>query len=247
MDQQGRGMGAIRAVFFDVGGTLVYPHPSFPGVIARVLAQHGFPVPEEQIAALEPIVLAEMATLHAAGGGFTRSEAESRQFWHGLYCRFLDHLGIPAGGDLPRHLYDEFIKYETYRLYPDTLPALEALRARGVALGIISNWESWLEPLLLHLEIHGFFAATAISGHHGVEKPDPRIFELAVASLGVPPAEAAHVGDSVRHDVEGARRAGLVPVLIDRRGQRDGGDYLCISDLRQLPAVLGLDVPVSER
>jgi putative hydrolase of the HAD superfamily len=138
-------------------------------------------------------------------------------------------------------LYDEFIKYETYRLYPDVLPALEALRERGVALGIISNWEGWLESLLLHLQIRDFFATTTISGHHGVEKPDPRIFELALRGLGVAPAEAAHVGDSVPHDVEGARRAGLLPVLIDRHGAHGRREYLRIADLRELPAALGLD------
>jgi len=234
-------MSAIRAVFFDVGGTLVYPHPSFAGVIARVLADHGFAVAESAVAALEPVVLEEMAALHAAGGGFTRSEAESRQFWLGLYRRFLVHLGLPADGALASRLYDEFIQYETYRLYPDVLPALAALRAHGVALGIISNWEGWLESLLLHLQIRDFFAASVISGHHGVEKPDPRIFELALRGLDVAPAEAAHVGDSVAHDVEGARRAGLLPVLIDRQGARAGGEYLRITDLRELPAVLGLD------
>src|SRR5215213_7251244 len=202
-------MSEICAVFFDIGGTLVYPHPSFAGIIARVLGEHGVRATEEQIAALEPRVFEEIDRHQAAGGTFTRSDDESRQFWYSIYALFLEHLGVAEPGELPKRLYDEFIKYETYRLYPDTLPALQALRARGVQLGVISNWEGWLEPLMLHLEIHVFFDAHTISGHHGIEKPDPRIFQIALDSLGVRADQAAHVGDSISADVVGARQAGL--------------------------------------
>jgi putative hydrolase of the HAD superfamily len=236
-------MSQIRAVFFDVGGTLAYPHPSFHAVIARVLGEHGIHVTPEAVRAAEPEVWEAVEAYQQQGGYFTRSDEESRRFWYWIYETFLRLLGVPAARDLPCRLYDEFIKYETYRLYPDTLPALEALRARGVRLGVISNWEEWLEQLLLHLDIRAYFAATIISGRAGIEKPDPRIFALALDSLGVAPAEAAHVGDSLRHDVEGARRAGLRPVLVDREGQAAAGDYLRVTDLTQLPAVLGLPAP----
>lgn len=233
-------MSPIRAVFFDVGGTLAYPHPSFHAVIARVLGEHGVSVTADQVRAAEPKVWEAVERYWARGGNFTRSDAESRRFWYWVYETFLRLLGEPNPGDLPQRLYAEFIRHETYRLYPDSLPALEALRARGVLLGVISNWEEWLEQLLLHLEIHTYFTARTISGTAGVEKPDPRIFALALESLGVAPEEAAHVGDSVRHDVEGARRAGLTPVLIDRLGEHPPGDYLRVTDLAHLPAVLGL-------
>ncbi|HEY7064234.1 MAG TPA: HAD-IA family hydrolase [Chloroflexota bacterium] len=233
-------MSPIRAVFFDVGGTLAYPHPSFHAVIARVLGEHGVHVTAEQVRAAEPKVWGAVETYWARGGNFTRSDAESRRFWYWVYETFLRLLGEDDPRDLPQRLYAEFIRHETYRLYPDSLPALEALRARGVRLGVISNWEEWLEQLLLHLEIHTFFAARTISGTTGIEKPDPRIFALALESLGVAPEEAAHVGDSVRHDVEGARRAGLTPVLIDRENAQPPGDYLRVADLTHLPAVLGL-------
>ena len=186
-------------------------------------------------------------TYQQQGGYFTRSDAESRQFWYWVYATFLELLGVSEPGDLPRKLYGEFVKHETYRLYADSLPALRALRERGVLLGVISNWEDWLEQLLGHLEIDAFFAATVISGRAGVEKPDPRIFALALESLGLAPHEAVHVGDSVRHDVEGARGAGLLPVLVDRLGQQPPGDYLCVADLTHLPDLLGLDGPSAPR
>jgi putative hydrolase of the HAD superfamily len=236
----------IRAVFFDVGGTLAYPHPSFHGVIARVLADHGVRATAEQVAAVEPQVWQAIDEYWAGGGNFTRTDAESRRFWYWVYETFLRLLGVPEPGDLPQRLYAEFIRHDTYRLYPDSLPALEALRARGVLLGVISNWEEWLEQLLLHLEIHTYFQSTTISGRAGLEKPDPRIFALALESLGVAPEEAAHVGDSVRHDVAGARAAGLLPVLIDRGGNVPPGDYLRVTDLTDLPAALGLpDLPAA--
>ncbi len=237
-------MSPIRAVFFDVGGTLAYPHPSFHAVIARVLAEHGVATTAERVAAVEPAVWQAIDAYWQQGGYFTRSEAESRRFWYWVYETFLHLLGVADAGDLPQRLYAEFVKHETYRLYADSLPALEALRARGLRLGVISNWEEWLEQLLLHLEIHTFFASTTISGRTGLEKPDPRIFAQALDSLGVAPNEAAHVGDSLRHDVEGARAAGILPVLIDREGKLPPGDYLRVTDLTHLPEALGLDGPL---
>jgi putative hydrolase of the HAD superfamily len=236
-------MSQIRAVFFDVGGTLAYPHPSFHGVIARVLAEHGVQLSAAQVAAIEPEVWKAINSYWQQGGNFTRSDAESRQFWYWVYGTFLKLLGVPQPGDLPERLYGEFIKHDTYRLYADSLPTLDALRARGLLLGVISNWEEWLEQLLLHLEIHTYFASTTISGRAGLEKPDPRIFALALESLGVAAEEAVHVGDSLHHDVEGARAAGLLPVLIDREGQAPPGDYLRVADLTHLPDVLGLGGP----
>ena len=233
-------MSPIRAVFFDVGATLAYPHPSFHAVIARVLGEHGVEVTAEQVLAAEPKVWEAVESYQRQGGYFTRSDEESRQFWYWIYETFLRLLGVPEPRDLPQRLYGEFIRHETYRLYPDSLPALQALHQRGVLLGVISNWEEWLEQLLLHLEIARYFGVTIISGVHGVEKPDPRIFALALDRLGVTAAESAHVGDSVRHDVEGARNAGLTPVLIDRLGTAPEGDYLRVTDLTHLPAVLDL-------
>jgi putative hydrolase of the HAD superfamily len=233
-------MSLIRAVFFDVGATLAYPHPSFHAVIARVLGEHGVHVTAAQVLAAEPEVWQAVEQYQRQGGYFTRTDDESRQFWYWIYETFLHLLGVADPRDLPQRLYTEFVKHETYRLYPDSLPALEALHARGVRLGVISNWEEWLEQLLLHLDIARYFDATIISGVHGIEKPDPRIFALALERLGVTAAEAAHVGDSVRHDVEGARNAGLTPVLIDRQGTVPAGDFLRVTDLTDLPAVLHL-------
>src|SRR5438105_4464259 len=141
-------MSPIRAVFFDVGGTLAYPHPSFHGVIARVLREHGVQVTAEQVATVEPAVWQAIDDYWAGGGNFTRSDAESRQFWYWVYATFLRLLGTDEPGDLPQRLYTEFIKHDTYRLYADSLPALRALHDRGLRLGVISNWEEWLEQLL---------------------------------------------------------------------------------------------------
>ena len=107
----------------------------------------------------------------ARGSNFTRSDAESRRFWYWVYETFCSYLGQPEPGDLPQRLYAEFIRNETYRLYPDSLPALEALRQRGVLLGVISNWEEWLEQLLLHLEIHTYFTSRTIPGPRASRSP----------------------------------------------------------------------------
>jgi len=82
------------------------------------------------------------------------------------------------------------------------------LRARQVPVGIISNSEGHLAELVEELGQHALFVAVIDTGRVGVDKPDPRIFELAAKALGVPLSEIVHVGDAWEADVMGARAAG---------------------------------------
>ena len=123
---------------------------------------------------------------------------------------------------------------------------LARLEAAGLQLGIVSNFEEWLERLLEQLGVTRFFDVRIISGVEGVEKPDPRIFRLALERTGVEPHESAYVGDNPEFDTEPAEALGMLGVLIDRRGRFPDHPGPRIATLDDLPAVLGLGEPGRE-
>ncbi|MEA2640180.1 MAG: putative hydrolase of the superfamily [Chloroflexota bacterium] len=242
----------IRAVFFDVGGTLAYPHPSFHGLMAEVCQAHGLMVTPEDAAHAEVGVWEKIARREDAGRGYSASFERSREFWLWVYRTFLEDLGFPeaAQSPLPERLWQTFTRLESYRLFEDSLPTLQAVSGRGLILGVISNWEEWLERLIAGLGIAEFFDVVVISGVHGIEKPDPAIFQLALEKAGVRPEEAIHIGDSPRDDVEGALAVGMRAVLLDRKqaglmptwGQKNAmGAATTVRSLLELPALLGIE------
>jgi len=210
----------VRAVFLDVGGTLAYPHPSFHGLIAQVCQANGLAVKPEEAERAEPAVWARIAERDDVGRGFSVSADKSQAFWLFVYRSFLTELGHPAAAetDLPQRLLDTFVRLENYRLYDDALPALDALRGTEVTLGVLSNWEEWLERLMVSLGIREYFDFAVISGLTGHEKPDREIFLAALEAAGTRPDESVHVGDSLKDDVAGAQAVGIRGVLLDRRG-----------------------------
>lgn len=106
---------------------------------------------------------------------------------------------------------------------PDGLgPALDAIRARGVKVAIISNSEGMLEGLFRDLGIRDHFDLIVDSGIVGVEKPDPRIFRFALDRFSIPPERALHLGDIYATDIVGARAAGIRCALIDPYGHYEG-------------------------
>ena len=117
---------------------------------------------------------------------------------------------------------------------PTPLPALDALERAGVVLAVVSNWDCSLPDVLAELGVADRFAAICTSAGVGAAKPDPAIFLHALGILGVPPARALHCGDSPEADCEGARRAGLRGVLIDRRGIAPAGPCRRIRTLVEL-------------
>jgi putative hydrolase of the HAD superfamily len=211
-------LAGIRMVFFDIGGTLAYPHPSFNGLIAQVCQANGLEVTADQTGRVEPIVWQHIARRKDAGRGFSLSTDDSREFWLWVYRTYLTEMGHPsaAEGDLPYELLTTFMRTDSYRLYDDVIPTLRKLRDAGFPMGVISNWEAWLDRLLVDLTIHEYFDVMVVSGTVGIEKPDPQIFRMALGEAGVRPEESVHVGDSPAHDVAGAEAVGIRGILLDR-------------------------------
>ncbi|MDQ3991275.1 MAG: HAD-IA family hydrolase [Actinomycetota bacterium] len=235
----------VTAVLFDAGETLVYPHPSFAELFTEILRGEG--------RAVDPAVVIDVMAEYSSRltprvdseeppEPWSTSPERSRTFWFGIYDSFLGRVGIHEDHQrLSERLYEAFSDPANYRLHGDAVPVLERLEAAGTPMGLVSNFEEWLELLLEGLDVARYFPVRVISGVVGVEKPDPRIFAMALQRLGVRAEESAYVGDHPYFDVAAARRAGMVPVLIDRGGRHPDVDAIRITSLEELPDALGLD------
>jgi putative hydrolase of the HAD superfamily len=217
-------------VFLDALGTLVELQPPAPRLRA-LLAERGFEISLEQA---ERGFVAEITYYleHHLEGSDRAALEDLRdrcavELMRGLEVEGLDHATA-------REAMLASLSFVPFAEVPD---ALAALRAAGHRLLVVSNWDcslpEWLGPagLLEHVE------AVVSSGEAGVAKPDPRIFERALALAGARPREVVHVGDSLDNDVAGARAAGLRAILVARDGEAPAG-VEAIPSLSDLPALL---------
>jgi len=208
-------MKPYRAVFLDVGDTLMRPNPSWEHVYAMAFEEVGIHVTVED---LQRALRA--AYRHGGWGlndGFEPSEAVTFQRTMEIDQMALSELGIgPMPESFFRRLSELFMVTSHWHVFPDVYDALRELRRRGLILATLSNWV-WNLPELLHaLDLVRHFDFIAASARIGFEKPHPRIFEWALDRAGVGADEAVHVGDHPDADVRGALAAGMDAVLIDR-------------------------------
>jgi putative hydrolase of the HAD superfamily len=198
----------IQAVTFDVGGTLIQPWPSVGHVYAEVAANHGIAnLPHDGL------------QRRFATAFYRRARAiHSAKEW----AEIVDETFAGLTAELPSRtffpeLYERFAQPGAWRIYPDVEPTLAALAGRGLKLGVVSNWDDRLRPLLHALGLARDLETIVVSCEIGASKPAPAIFQKAVEQLGVPPYAILHVGDSFEMDVQGARAAGLKAVQIERK------------------------------
>jgi REG-2-like HAD superfamily hydrolase len=209
-------MTPLRAVFLDIGDTVMRPNPSWEHIYALAFEEHGVEVELEQLRD------ALRAAYHHGGwgfeGGFEASEETSFRRTVEIDQAAIAELGVgPMPESFFRRLSELFMLVSSWHVFPDTLPALDALKERGLRVGAVSNW-MWQLPELLHsLELVSHFDFIAASARIGFEKPHPQIFRYALEQVGVEPGEVVHVGDHLDADVAGAQAVGIAPVLIDRR------------------------------
>lgn len=215
----------------------MHPEPSFPELFSEVLAAAGHDRSPADVVGASAAVFHRFSEAARDQELWTTSPERSAEFWHGVYERMLETLGLPAKNGVRDALYATFTNLANYALFDDVVPALDAL-PQGLTLGIVSNFEAWLEDLLGALGVRDRFPVRAISGLEGVEKPGAEIFLRALDRAGVEAADAAYVGDNPELDVVPAAALGMTPVLIDRRGRFDAHEGLRITDLRDLPAAL---------
>lgn len=199
--------GSLKGITFDAAGTLLEPWPSVGAVYARVAEECGIgPVSPEQLNR-------RFGEVWKAKRGFDYS----RDAWRRVVEKTFYGLAHtkPAFFD---HVYDEFALPHCWRVFEDVAPALQRCRERGLKLGVISNWDERLRPLLDQMGLAPYFDVIVVSFETGHHKPETELFARAAEGLQLPPASILHVGDSVEEDVRGASAAGFQSVLLDRRG-----------------------------
>jgi putative hydrolase of the HAD superfamily len=213
-------------VFFDVDFTLIRPGPTFGGSGYRAFcARYGIDVDpgrfEAAVAAAAPLL----------------DQPDDAIYDPEVFIAYTSRIIEEMGGRGPnldacsREIYDEWAACHHFELYDDVPPVLKTLVDAGIRIGLISNTQRCLTSFQSHFELQGLIAATVSSSEHGRMKPHPSIFEAALAQIGVPAGDAVMVGDSIRHDIEGALRAGMRAILLHR------GDNVP-------PRAADLDVPV---
>jgi putative hydrolase of the HAD superfamily len=231
------GSTVIKAITFDATGTLLHS-PSLGAVYAEVLGRHGVSV---EGARARELVRQVWQEFDCASGmerdRFASHPGGARGWWRDFLDRFCAHLDAgPASPFAAAELYDRFSKAESWELFSDVRPALEALGAAGIELAVVSNWDERLPGLLSDLGVAGYFREILCSAEVGLEKPHPGIFESTLAALGAEPEEVLHVGDSRRLDLEGAQAIGMHALLLDRDGR---GDLRSLADLPKLVPAVG--------
>jgi putative hydrolase of the HAD superfamily len=221
------------AVFFDVDFTLIHPGPAFQGVGYQAnCARFGIEVDPSRF---------EAAVAGAARVLDTADQSYDAQLYVNYTRRIIELMGGtgPHLEAVARDIYDQWAEHRHFSLYDDVAVALMTLHGRGIRLGLISNSHRCLASFQSHFELDGLISATVSSSDHGFMKPHPRIFAVALELMQVGAAESVMVGDSLTHDVAGARRAGMRGILL-ARGEREAPADPEVTVIRSLAELPGL-------
>ncbi len=218
------------AVLLDAFGTLVTFADPAPRLRAELIARTGVDVGARDAGDAMRAEIAFYRRHHEEGRDATSVAA--------LRARCGAEVARALGGRVdPACATAALLAAIEWRAYAEVPAVLADLRARGIRLAVVSNWDAALPEVLTALGLRDCFDAVLASAPEGRSKPDPELFRHALARLGAAPAQALHVGDSEEHDVLGAHAAGIEPVLL----RRDGGrartwGVRTIATLRELSA-----------
>lgn len=207
----------LQAVTFDATHTLIHC-PRLGDIYSEVLGRHGIEVESAEALRLIGEVWREMScSAEPSRDRFSSHPEGPRGWWQRFLERFCEHLDAPPPSRFAAaELFHRLGSGESWEVYAEVPEVLDELRACGLRLGVISNWDTRLPEILRQLDLARRFDAVIHSSAVGVEKPDSRIFRRALRELGVEARAALHVGDNRLEDLEGAMGAGMRALLLRR-------------------------------
>lgn len=215
----------IDAIFFDAGGTLVFPDPR---LTYAALAELDRTPSQEQLYVAERAAKQQLDEARAHG-----STGVDARYWQLYYDRLLLQLGIQDDSVRDRLVASTRAGINWRSMRPGTREMLERLR-QNRRLGVISNSDGSIQRLIDELGLLDCFQSVTDSFHAGAEKPDIRIFRAALESLGASPETSLYVGDIYSVDFVGARNAGMHALLMDPAGVYEGMPHPRVSSLAEL-------------
>jgi putative hydrolase of the HAD superfamily len=205
-----------KAIFFDAAGTLIRLTKSVGWNYALVAQRQGLALEAAALDRAFRQIWREMPLRPATGQ--PRAD-DDKGWWRDLVERLLYRVspGIEplARATFFETAYEHFGKAGVWELYPDVLEVLETLAPR-FELAVVSNFDGRLRFILGHLAISKYFRHILLSSELGADKPDPLIFQRALARSGFAPHEVVHVGDDPERDWAGARSTGLEVFQLER-------------------------------
>ena len=201
-----------KAVLFDFGDTLACLEPTREALFVKAARSIGLELGLEAVRHAYQVV--EFNNRYSSV-----TVTDRAAFYRNYNRQLVEALGISSHHPkLSVALSEHFKREKHWTLFSDTARTLSRLQESGRPQAVVANWERELPHLIEQLGISAHFSCVVASEAVGVEKPDPAIFQLALAelSLSIPEQIVLYVGNEYRADVLGARAAGLTPVLIDR-------------------------------
>lgn len=210
-----------RVIFFDAVGTLFGVRDSVGAAYCHIAQQFGVTTAPEPVncAFLDSFRDAtSMAFPEVAPQDIPQHEYD---WWRAIAVKTFKQVGVfdqfQDFSAFFEALYAYFATAQPWFVYGDVVESLQRWQHQGIELGVLSNFDSRLYPVLEALDLATWFKTVTISTAVGAAKPDAKIFAIALQKHGCPPEAAWHVGDSRSMDYEGAKAAGLHPILIQRQ------------------------------
>ncbi len=224
----------VRAITFDAGGTLIRPYPSVGEIYFETLRGFGIEVDPQEVE--KDFRVAFNETVRRGNDKRVSNESE-RVFWQRVVRNCLGrHIPPDIFDKVFDELYDTFVSASRWQLAEDALPILKELRHRGYRLAILSNADSRFCQVFKEMGLTDLMEAIFISSEIGYEKPDLRIFRHVEKTLKLSPPQILHIGDSPRHDAEGAANAGWQYRLL--KYETSHLEYPCINTLGEILGVV---------
>jgi putative hydrolase of the HAD superfamily len=217
----------VDSVLLDAAGTLIRPREPVEETYGAAARRFGVELDLDKLPRAFDAVLDDMPDLAFDWTSMDELRRRERDWWRDFVRRVIGSAGGHRVGDFDgffETLYEHYTQGRVWECFPDVPPALNALRARGCKLAVVSNFDSRLPRILREVGLWDQMDAVVYSSEAGSAKPDPVIFKKALAQLGVSAERAIHVGDNPRADIGGATAAGIGGLLI-RRGQLPASEW----------------------